>query len=153
VAVVKLERYASAIGKGLVAGAAGTALMTLSSTIEMKLRGRKSSDMPAKAAGKVLGVTPVGEEEKKRFGTLVHWGYGTALGATRGILAAAGLGPVSATAAHFAWAWGQELVAMPALGVMEPPTQIAAQELAIDAFHHAVYALGAGVAYRLLDRD
>jgi hypothetical protein len=52
---------AGAVGKGLVAGAIGTAAMTVSSTVEMKRRGRKPSDVPARAAGKVLGVEPVGE--------------------------------------------------------------------------------------------
>jgi hypothetical protein len=33
--------------------------MTVSSTVEMKLRGRKPSDAPARAAAKVLGVEPV----------------------------------------------------------------------------------------------
>jgi hypothetical protein len=51
--------------------------MTISSTIEQKARGRKPSDAPAQAAAKVLGVSPVGEDEKNRFSNLVHWGYGT----------------------------------------------------------------------------
>ncbi|HEV8115223.1 MAG TPA: hypothetical protein VGP53_03220 [Acidimicrobiales bacterium] len=38
------------MGKGLVAGVAGTVLMTLSSTIEMKLTGRAASSAPADAA-------------------------------------------------------------------------------------------------------
>jgi hypothetical protein len=38
--------------------------MTLSSTIEMKLRGRPASSTPAQAAAKVLGVEPVDEEAK-----------------------------------------------------------------------------------------
>jgi hypothetical protein len=38
--------------------------MTLSSTIEMKLRGRPASSTPAQAAAKVLGVEIVGEEAK-----------------------------------------------------------------------------------------
>jgi hypothetical protein len=34
------EKVASSIGKGLMAGFAGTAAMTVSSTLEAKLRGR-----------------------------------------------------------------------------------------------------------------
>lgn len=53
-----------------------TAAMTLSSTIEMKMRGRKSSEAPAKVAGKSLGVSPVWEDEKARFSNvlLTTWG-------------------------------------------------------------------------------
>ena len=38
---------AGAIGKGLVAGFAGTAAMTISSRLEAKLRGRAPSSAPA----------------------------------------------------------------------------------------------------------
>lgn len=39
---------------------------------------------------------------------------------------------------------------LPALGVAPPATQWGAKELAIDAWHHVVYA-AAGAAYELLD--
>lgn len=45
---------ASDFGKGLFAGAAGTAAMTVTSTLEMKLSGRGASDTPAQAAEAVL---------------------------------------------------------------------------------------------------
>src|SRR3712207_9240685 len=88
---MKLGDVAAAVGKGLFAGAAGTAAMTLSSTIEMKLRGRPASSAPADAAAQVLGVEPKGEKEETRFSTVVHWGYGTSWGAARGLIGAAGL--------------------------------------------------------------
>lgn len=53
---VKLGDVAAAFGKGIFAGVAGTAVMTISSTIEMKLRGRPASSASAQAATKVLGV-------------------------------------------------------------------------------------------------
>ena len=49
---MKLKELAEGVGKGLFAGAAGTAAMTISSTIEMKLRGRQASAVPARAAEK-----------------------------------------------------------------------------------------------------
>jgi hypothetical protein len=76
-----IGNLASAAGRGLLAGAIGTAAMTVSSTLEMKLRGRPSSSAPADAASKVLGVEPIDEAAEARFSTLVHWGYGTAWGA------------------------------------------------------------------------
>ena len=82
---MKLGNVAAAFGKGIFAGVAGTVAMTLSSTIEMKLRGRPASSTPALAAAKVLGAEPVDEEAKARFSTRVHWGYGIAWGGARGL--------------------------------------------------------------------
>ena len=50
------RRLARAIGKGVVAGLAGTAAMTVSSTVEAKLRKRQFSTAPARAAQKLLGI-------------------------------------------------------------------------------------------------
>jgi hypothetical protein len=127
--------------------------MTLSSTIEMKLRGRAASSAPADAATKVLGVEPRGEKEEARFSTLVHWGYGTSRGAARGLIGAAGLSGIEAEAAHFGAVWGTEQVALPALGVAPPFWRWGAKEVAIDAFHHLVYASATGAAYALLDPE
>ena len=68
---------AANVGKGLFAGVAGTAVMTVSSTLEMKLSGRGASQTPAEAAEKVLKVEPEDEGAEARFSNLVHWGYGT----------------------------------------------------------------------------
>lgn len=143
---------ASAVGKGLAAGLVGTAAMTVSSTVEAKLRDRGSSDAPAQAAAKVLGVEPKGDAEKARFGNMVHWGYGTGWGAVRGLLGATGLPPAVANTAHFGAVWGSELVMLPALDVAPPPKEQGTTELSIDAWHHAVYALATGLAYVWLDR-
>jgi hypothetical protein len=148
----KLGDVAAAVGKGLFAGAAGTVAMTVSSTIEMKLRGRHPSSAPAQAAAKLLGVKPVDERAEARFSNIVHWGYGTAWGGVRGLLAAAGLSGPAATAAHLAAVWGTEQVMLPALDVAPPLTEWGAKEVAIDAFHHLVYVGATGVAYSLLDQ-
>ena len=148
----KPKQLAAAIGIGLAAGLAGTVAMTVSSTIEMKVRGRPGSSAPAEAAGQVLGVKPVDEQASKRFATVVHWGYGTCWGAARGVLAAVGLPAPAATAAHLALVWGTELAMLPALGVSPPATAWAAKEVAMDAWHHMVYAGATGAAYQLLDR-
>ena len=146
-------RAASALGKGLVAGFVGTAAMTASSSIEARLRGRKPSSAPAQAASKVLGVSPVGEDEKKRFSTLVHWLYGTAWGAPRGLLAEAGMAWPAATGAHLGALWGTEAVMLPALGVSPPVTEWSKEEIAIDVWHHVVYTVAAGLTYLFLERS
>jgi hypothetical protein len=143
------ERLASSIGKGLVAGFAGTAAMTISSTLEAKLRGRQPSTAPARAAAKALGIASFEDSvAQARFNDLSHWGYGTGWGIARGLLDFVGLPPRRATAAHAAAVWGSAQVMLPAMDIAPPSIFWGKQEVAIDAFHHAVYALVTGIAYR-----
>ena len=145
------EKVASSIGKGLVAGFAGTAAMTVSSTLEARLRGRQPSTAPARATAKALGIASFEDPvAQARFNDLSHWGYGTGWGIVRGLLAAAGLAPRKATAAHGAAVWGSAQVMLPALDVAPPGVFWGKREIAIDAFHHSVYAVATGIAYRLL---
>ncbi|HEX3317137.1 MAG TPA: hypothetical protein VHR88_03905 [Solirubrobacteraceae bacterium] len=148
-----LRALAWTLGRGIVAGALGTAAMTVSSTLEQRRRGREASTAPADATAKVLGISGFQSDgAKARFGTLVHWGYGTSWGLARAALGETGLSPVPATAAHFAAVWGSEQVMLPALEVAPPLTRWGAQEVAIDAFHHVVYATATGLAYEALSR-
>jgi hypothetical protein len=147
-----LGQVGAALGKGLLAGIAGTAAMTVSSTIEAKLRDRGASNAPSDAAAKILGVKPDGEAGEQRFGTLVHWGYGTGCGGVLGLIDAAGVSGAAATMAHFASVWGAEQVMLPALDVAPPLWESEPVEIGIDAFHHAVYAVATALAYGYLDR-
>lgn len=139
------------ICKGLLAGLAGTAAMTVSSMVEEKLRGRPPSSAPADAAAKVLGIEDFASDEaKSRFSTGVHWAYGTGWGVARALLGKV-LPPRAATAAHFVAVWGGQAVMLPALGVAPPITDWGAEEVAIDAFHHVVYVTATGFSYQLLN--
>ena len=145
------ERVASSIGKGLVAGFVGTAAMTVSSTVEARLRKRQPSTGPARATAKALGVATFEDAvAQARFNDLSHWGYGTGWGVVRGLLDALGLPPHKATAAHGAAVWGSAEITLPALDVAPPAVFWPKEEIAIDAFHHAVYAIATGIAYELL---
>ena len=140
------------VGRGLAAGLAGTAALTISSTIEQKLRGRPASTAPADAAAKVLGIHSFpSDRAKNAFSNAVHWSYGTGWGAVRALLGRR-LSPGAATATHLAALWGSEQVMLPALEVAPPLTQWGAKEVAIDAFHHAVYATATGAAHELIAR-
>jgi len=150
--MIKPGGVAAAAGVGLAAGLAGTAAMTVSAAIEAKVRQREASTAPADAASKILGVKPEGEEQAKRFSTLVHWAYGTSWGAVRGLLDCAGLPGPAASAAHLAVIWGAEQVILPGLGVAPPLTKWGGKEIAIDAWHHLTYAAATGAAYAALNR-
>ncbi len=148
-----LGHIASEVGKGLMAGAAGTLAITLSQMIEMKITKRKPSDEPADAAEKVLDIKPETPEDKKKFSQEVHWAYGTSWGVTRGILSLLGLKGLSATAIHFATIYSTALVMPTKLKVAPPLKQWTVKELAIDAMHHAVYVVVAGLVFDALGED
>ena len=146
-----INTVASSVGRGLVAGFAGTAAMTVSSTLEAKLRGRAPSSAPARATTKALGIKEFEDDiAQARFNDLSHWGYGTGWGVLRGLLAATGMSPKAATALHGAAIYGAAQVTLPALDVAPPAIFWSGQEVAIDAFHHAVYAAATGAAYELI---
>ena len=99
----------------------------------------------------MLGIKEFEDDiAKARFNDLSHWGYGTSWGVVRGLLDAAGLASRKATAAHGAAIYGAAQVTLPALDVAPPAVFWAKKEIAIDAFHHAVYAAATGVAYELI---
>ena len=146
-----LTKAASAIGDGLVAGFVGTAAMTVSSTIEARLRHRAASTAPARATAKALGIRAFDSDlAQARFNDLSHWGYGTGWGVVRGILGAAGVPAATATAAHGAAVWGSAAVSLPALDVAPPFVFWGREEVAIDVLHHMVYAVATGAAYELI---
>jgi hypothetical protein len=146
-----LTKAATAIGDGLVAGVLGTAAMTVSSTIEARLRHRAASSAPARATAKALGIAEFENDlAKARFNDLSHWGYGTGWGIVRGVLGAAGMPAAKATAAHGAAVWGSAAVTLPALDVAPPFVFWGREEVAIDLFHHTVYAIATGLAYELV---
>jgi hypothetical protein len=146
-----MTTFADHIGRGLVAGFAGTAAMTVSSTLEARLRGRAASSAPARATAKVLGIKTFEDDRAAaRFNDLSHWGYGTGWGVVRGVLSAIGLSSRAATIAHGAAVYAAAQVTLPALDIAPPAIFWPKQEIAIDAFHHAVYAAATGGAYALL---
>jgi hypothetical protein len=146
-----LSRLSTAIGDGLVAGFVGTAAMTVSSTLEARLRHRAASTAPARATAKALGIAEFEDDiARARFNDLSHWGYGTGWGVVRGLLGASGMRAHKATAAHGAAIWGSAAVTLPALEIAPPLVFWGKEEVAIDLFHHTVYAVTTGLAYELI---
>jgi hypothetical protein len=144
------DRVALAVGRGLLAGLAGTAAMTISSTIEMKINDRGASSTPAQAVAEVTGVRPADDTAQQRLNSLAHWGYGTAWGLGRGALDLAGQRGPLASLLHLAAVLGAEQVMMPALGLGSPTPRYGASAAATDAWHHLVYAAATGLAYDAL---
>ena len=146
-----LGALGSAIGKGLLAGLAATAAITLSQMIEMKITKREASDAPVKVAEDTVGVQPASPEENQKLSQELHWSYGTAWGVARGLIGLTGLKGLPATLVHFGAVWGTALIMLPKHEAAKPINEQKPQEIAIDAFHHAVYAVTAGLVYDALD--
>ena len=149
-----MTNLANSIGKGLVAGFAGTAAMTVSSTLEAKLRGRAPSSAPARATAKVLGHQ--GVRGRRREGALQR-PLPLGLRHRRGASCAGCSAPPGMPArgrdrsprrGHLRRRPGH------APGARDRAAVVfwGKQEVAIDAFHHAVYAAATGIAYELISR-
>jgi hypothetical protein len=136
------------IGRGMVAGAVGTAALTLSETLEMAVSGRPASSVPGQVGAALLpNHDPASAADVARLNGPVHWGHGIAMGALRGVLGAAGLRGRSATVAHFGLLWGGDAALYRALGIADAPWHWSADELATDLFHKGVYAAVTGAVY------
>lgn len=146
-----LGELAGAIGKGLLAGLAGTAAITLSQMIEMKITKREPSEAPVKVASQVTGAAPADESQKGKLSNEIHYAYGTSWGVVRGLLGLAGLKGLPATLVHFGAIWATELIMLPKYDAAPPVDEQEPKSVAIDALHHAVYAVAAGLAYDALD--
>jgi hypothetical protein len=138
-----IDQLATTIGRGLVAGVAGTAAMTVSSTVEARLRGRPFSTAPGRCG--CQGPRDPRVRHRGRAQPLLQ-------SRPRALLGRNGRGAARATAVHLAALWGSEQVMLPALSVAPPITFWGREEIAIDGFHHAVYAVSTGIAYEALRR-
>lgn len=146
-----LGALGSAIGKGLLAGLAATAAMTVSQMIEMKITKREPSNAPVKVAEETVGAKPASENDEQKLSQEIHWSYGTTWGIARGIIGLTGLKGIPATLVHFGAVWGTALIMLPKYKVSKPVTEQKPNEIAIDALHHAVYAVTSGLVYDALD--
>jgi hypothetical protein len=145
---------------GLAAGAAGTSALNLVTYLDMALRGRPASDLPAQAAGRFaekaginLGVDAVGDNRRSALGALLGYGTGLAVGAGYG--AAVRGRPASVALAGLGLAAAAMIASdapMTALGLTDPRTWKAADWLS-DAIPHLTYGLVTAGVYRALTQS
>lgn len=145
-----LGQLGAAIGKGLIAGLAGTVAITISQMIEMGITKRKASNAPAKAVEKALHIKATAGN-KEEFSNEVHWVYGTSWGIMRGLLSIAGITGFAATSLHLASIWGTAATIQPKLDIAPPLSEWEPKDIAIDILHHAVYAIVAGLVFDAID--
>lgn len=134
------------VARGLLAGAAGVAAMTLAEKVEQAVTGRPSSFVPAHTLERLLGLPTRPDRERLGLNWAMHWGQGIALGPMRALMARRGFGgPIgSFVLLNLRLATDQTLEN--ATGVGAPPWTWPEDEQAIDLLHKAIYAFAAGVA-------
>jgi hypothetical protein len=156
----------SSLLKGVIAGLAGTGVMTAYQLGVAKLRGRsvgtevpqKWADAPApaqvakKAADAIGQGSHVAREDVPLLTNALHWLYGIAWGTFYGL----GAGrthpdPVGGGLAFGTGVWGASYAELVPLGIYEPPWKSPAKELALDLSYHLVYGLAVAGAYAALD--
>ena len=135
----------NAVARGLAAGVAGTAALTLSQRAEMALTGRPSSDLPARVAERVLRTKFRGRT-RERVAVVTHWVNNTQVGLSRAALDSLGVSGAPAVAGTFAAYVGGSTLMFATLGLPQAP-----RRRAIDLAHAAVYAVAASAVYDRLD--
>jgi uncharacterized membrane protein YagU involved in acid resistance len=153
--------------RGVVAGVAGTGVMTGYQLAVAKLRGKPlatqvphrwaDAPAPAQAAKKIADALGQGRrftrDDVPLLTNVMHWLYGVTWGAVYS--AAAGRSepdPVAGGLAFGAGVWSASYAELVPLGVYEPPWKYPAQELALDLSYHLVYGMAVAGVYAALER-
>ena len=143
---------AGSVGRGMIAGVAGTAVMTaFQKLVEMPLTGRADSYAPANFAERVLPIAPTTGAGRQRLNNATHFALGAMWGTAYGVAAAAGLRGQRAVGVVFAVVYSGDVALNTALGLYQP-TQWSGQDWAIDVVDKYVQALATGLVFdHLLD--
>ena len=134
-----------AIVDGAVAGLAGVAVMTVGEKLEQRLTGRPDSHVPARTMQRLLGLPEGPGRQSWTMNLTMHVGQAVLLGPLRGVMATAGLRGPWASAMFWAVRMTNDQTLENATGSGAPPWTWPRDELAVDLFHKAVYALTTGV--------
>ncbi len=145
-----------AVARGLVAGAAGSGLMTAVQTAYYKATGTEPSSTPGEVGRRIVeGVLQreVPEERMNLLNQGMHWLYGTLWGIPYALVSGSRRSPepVARGAVALGLAvWGASLVQLPAMKLAPPVWKYPPQQLAMDSGFHLVYGLGTALAFRAL---
>ncbi len=136
------------IGRGAVAGLAGTVIMTaFQRLVEMPLTGRNESYAPADLVMKLLPISPRRKRDRRRLNYAAHFVVGTTWGVSHSLIArGAGLRGQPAVAAVFALVYGGDVLANTALGLTKPQDW-SAQDWLVDLGDKMVLAEATGLIF------
>ncbi len=150
----KRSGTSATLGRGMLAGVAGTGVMTaFQKFVEMPLTGRGDSYVPAEVAERVLPVNPTTGQGRKALNYATHFGLGGMWGTAYGVAAARGLRGQKAVNAVFLTVYPGDVLLSTALGVYHP-TRWSTQDWVIDVVEKYIQAQATGAIFdRLLDPD
>lgn len=141
-----------AMWQGLLAGAAGTAVMTVGEKLEQRVTGRPDSHVPARTLARLTGLPERPRDQSRALNLAMHYGQGALAGVVRSLMAQVGLrGPV-ASAKFTVVRLTNDQILENATGVGAPPETWPRSELVVDVLHKAVYAFATGVVADALAR-
>jgi len=141
--------------RGVLAGAAGTAAMTLAYGSERRIRHATTqldfddSLVPGEIVGSVLHLPDVTDREATELGLALRWGYGSAFGCWHGWLRRRLPEPWAALA-FGATLMSATLTLFPVLGRTPAPWRWPRDVLATSFGTHAAYALAVAVVDHVL---
>ena len=152
---------AGSVGRGLIAGAVGTTVLNAVTYLDMAVRGRPASEMPARTVTTGLELLDVdvpgrGTERQDRetaIGALAGITAGVGIGVVSSLARAAGLrlSPVLGPAVTGAAAMAATDLPAAALGVTDLTTW-SAEDWAADAVPHLAYGLATHQTLRALEK-
>jgi len=141
------ESVLTTVGRGLVAGLAGTVGMTaFQKFVEMPLTGRGDSFAPAGLAEKLLPLPDKKGRDRDFRNYVTHFALGAGWGAARGLAARAGLSGQIATIAVFGAMYPGDIAIVAGLG-LDQPSKWSARDWAIDIVDKFVLAEATGLAF------
>lgn len=139
--------------KGLIAGAAGVAAMTLAEKLEQAVTRRPNSYVPAHTLERLAGLRRKPDAQRLAVNHTMHWGQGILLGVARAVMARFGLQGAIPSFAFTAFRLANDQVLENATGVGAPPWTWPKDEQRIDLLHKSIYGFVTGYVADLLFDD
>jgi hypothetical protein len=137
--------------RSLIAGAAGTAALSLCYEIHHRLRPQApdpadydDSLVPGQIVASIMDLHQVSAREEEELGLALRWSYGSAFGLWHGLLRRRIAEPL-ATVAFGATLMSATLTMFPLLGRTPPPWRWPRGFLAVSLTTHAIYAVTVGL--------
>ena len=134
--------------RSVIAGAAGTATLTLAYACERRLRKRRQGPLdyddslvPGQIVASVMHLPHVTDREDRDLGLLLRWSYGSAFGMLHGALHRVIPEPW-ASAAFGGTLFTATLTLFPLLGRTPPPWRWPADVMATSLGTHVAYVVG-----------
>ncbi|SCF05472.1 hypothetical protein GA0070607_4945 [Micromonospora coriariae] len=143
-----------AVWQGLVAGLAGTAVMTAAEKLEQRVTGRPDSHVPARVLARLTDMPEAPKRQPRWRNLTMHYGQGALVGVLRSTMAQAGLRGPWASGMFTVVRLTSDQILENATGVGAPPQTWPRFELAVDVLHKTIYGFATGaVADALAARD